>query len=135
MRPTPLVTHARILIVLFGAYLAWTAVTMHPADRAAFGGDAWPLILTFGWAACLLGVLSAWQPIRWSLPWLAVAAAWCIGRAALLVVDGSASLTPRMVELRAAAGWALWMPAIAIAVAVSRTSAVVDREEEERCNG
>lgn len=120
-----LVTHARWLIVVHAVWLVWTAAVLPPADRH----DAL-LILACVTAAAALAAATC--PARATLPWLACVTAWCLARALLVAFIGSPTLSGPGTEMRAAAGWLLWVPALAIVAAVSRTEAL-SRSEGRRC--
>lgn len=115
-----LVAHARALIVIHAAWLVWTAAVLPDGD-----GDG--LLLALAVAVAVAAVLAALWPARATLAWLILATAWCVARAALVALVGSPTLTGPGTELRAAAGWLLWVPALTIVAAVSSTEALTRR--------
>lgn len=107
--------HARGLIVAHAAWLTWTAWSLPSNDR--------PDPLQWLSVAVLTAAIGAacW-PRRGTLLWLGLATGWCIARAGMLMVIGSSSLSGPGTELRAAVGWLLWVPALTLIAAVSRTA-------------
>ena len=110
-----LVNHARGLIVAHAAWITWYAWTLPNNDRVTF-------LRALSIAVLVTAFAAACWPRRGTLLWLGLVTAWCIIRAGMLMVIGSSSLSGPGTELRAAVGWLLWVPALTLIAAVSRTA-------------